>query len=670
MVETDAVASATQPSKKIYVGNIGFNVSVDAIENLFGFSTSPLKNLCTVQMLTNADGKNCQNYATISVPEHMFNDIITLNGTEFQGQHLEIRPALDLDDMTEFGAAQSEGPHVVPPSPPEQQSIGGSAECANYASVTGSDNSVNKEEINTRRYIELDTTFYNNPYSIPNVATMVHAVSRAFSFDESKKLIKLTGRDNGLYTIETKNPQLYEKIEILEYSGQNMARVSVKTERQVVDKTGKVTFKRNSGNFGNNRDDELLITLYRANTDDFEDVTDNIIYEEIVKMNIGKLKKGLTLQTYRRTDVPNGNKYFVLQNLSEGDKEKLPQSFDFLTKSGSRRMWLNWTGKKRKCQFCSNFHDGQCEIEEKIRQLEKERDAIKKECGGSLPTKTYSDSTLRHAAQNSLASDVDAMPGGAIGNILNAIKIDESNKDIKNIIIVAGQNEMNRAVETEEYIWMLKKTHERVVTLADNRTVAIIPPPHQKFLEPESIVKEEMFKETLDKINQHQNVTVWENPIAEYEEDGGRHPTQQQTQLLLQHINEKVGQTFDLPYFLNSATPDTMTTKKYYGRVTALYKYGCAGCENAENKVYNLCTTCKEALKNDPEVKEIMTEFVERVKQVQDKSSPQLSTMNQPCTNPVNPINPVPSENVSNNGVRERSPLKANNGDDVQTYGK
>ena len=347
-------------------------------------------------------------------------------------------------------------------------------------------------QVTSNKYVEIDTTFFCDCYSIPHISVVVDAVLNNFQHDTSKKLYPILGRDLGLFRIDTKNINLYAETDCLVHRGVKIAKVSIKTENTYINQDGKIVRERLREN------DDLLVTLYQANTERFEHITDDEIHEKIVAMGIGRLKRAIKPQTFKNTDVLNGNKFFVLAHVEKSDIDKIPHSFEFWgPEVGHTRIWLNFNGKKRKCSFCSQFHDtSTCPLEEKIRKLEEERDAVKSKFENHLPSKTYGDSTLRLSSQNALASDVDAMSGGSTGNILNAIEIDKTSENIQNIILVAGQNELNRRMEPDEFIWTLKTTRERITQLAEEKKVAILPPPPQHFLDSESQAKER-WKPTL-----------------------------------------------------------------------------------------------------------------------------------------------------------------------------
>ena len=497
----------------LYVGNIGTSTSAEVLLQTFGLNLTPsLKRTCNVDL--KIDGEN--NYALVTLPVEVSVNILKLNGVLLGGRKCVIR---EHDAASVVAAAA--GPAI--------------------------------NNSHRKIFVELDTTFYFNNYQIPTQAEIVHAVRSQFSFDDTKTLLKLYGRDKGLYRIETKHPERYGKIDDLEYGGKKIAKVSLKAEERY-ENNGRITTKRslvdengeNVRSSGNKK--EILITLYNANTYRFKNVTDEELHQRIINMNVGRIKRAIDIQKHFDSDLPNGNKFFVLTDLQEGDIEKIPQSFDYQTEEGLQRMWLNYAGKKRKCKFCSKFHDGECTLKMQIRAMEQERDKIYKELG-HFPSKTYTDSTMRYASQSALACDVDAMSGGTLGNIINTIEVDEENENIKNIVIVGGANDITRDVPTHEFLWTLSKTKQRMEILASTKkSVSILPPPHRSFVSTEEAVKQIYVTQALEDLAAIENITIWENPLQAYEEDDGQHPSPAQTEQLLKYIDAMMSQQHGPPY--------------------------------------------------------------------------------------------------------------------------
>ena len=128
------------------------------------------------------------------------------------------------------------------------------------------------------------------------------------------------------------------------------------------------------------------------------------------------------------------------------------------------------------------------------------------------------------------------MPGATVGNLLNAIGVDQSNATIPNVILVAGANERRSNLGLPEYLYSLQTIRERVILLTQKKNVAIVPPPQaeRELITPEEEVKLEKFKSHLDEMSAT-GALIWENPIKSYDEDMGLHPSPEQTAALIRY---------------------------------------------------------------------------------------------------------------------------------------
>ena len=538
----------------------------------------------------------------------------------------------------------TKNPAVSEPQPKPQPS--GDKPTNETASGETAAEIVEPAQVTTSNFLEIDGTLCNDCYSLPDTAKIVHAVSTQFSDDRTKRLI---ARGNGIWHLQSENIEIYKGIEFLEYGGQQVAKLSVKSEKTFVNAEGKIV--RSSTD---DRSDEILITLYQADTQWFSGIDEQAIYEKIVAMGIGHVKKGLTQQLLRSSDVPNGNLYFILKGIKEGDLDRIPPSFDFLTPYyGVQKMWLNFRGKKRKCFFCSDFHEvGVCPTKEKIRIMEAERDTFRIKNGNTFRVKIYGDSTIRQVSQTALACDVDAMSGGTTGNVLNAIDID-SNDGIEHIIIAAGQNELNPRHTREEFTWMQKCKNERLIALSQKKPITILTPPSQKFVDAEGQIRERMFRENLVQLcGKSKNITVLDNPLEAHDEDGGKHPSKEQAATVVEFLHQKLAER-EVQLILNSASRDLLSSDRYYRDVRSLYKFGCAACaDRLQNRWPLLCDRCSANALNDADV---------------TKSVQKIDRLVQELNNAINPPLPegkgrVPFKDPyalpgGSKGTRERSPI-------------
>lgn len=93
------VASPEVAKKRIYVGNLGSDVTTDDLIQLFGLGTTPyLRQSCCVELATCEKTGKSKNFAFINVPEHVHSELMKLNGIEFYGKMIVIEEAKSKPD--------------------------------------------------------------------------------------------------------------------------------------------------------------------------------------------------------------------------------------------------------------------------------------------------------------------------------------------------------------------------------------------------------------------------------------------------------------------------------------------------------------------------------------------------------------------------------------------
>jgi len=87
-------ADSEMPKIRIYVGNLGSNVTCEDLNQLFGLDTTDyLKKTCSVELATCEKTGKSKNFAFVNVPEHVHVELMKLNGIEFYGRQLVIEEA-------------------------------------------------------------------------------------------------------------------------------------------------------------------------------------------------------------------------------------------------------------------------------------------------------------------------------------------------------------------------------------------------------------------------------------------------------------------------------------------------------------------------------------------------------------------------------------------------
>ena len=619
-------------TKKFCITNLSTNTSVDEVLNFFGFDNPEERESCVVQLSAGSDPSS----AMVEVPEGMADKVKERDGAAFGDRTINIEDT-DQNQSDAVVASDATTLKTLAAVAAQQQETG----LGGFPTESGSSDANNDAQNDslTHAYVELDTSTYNNCYAVKSIDRMkiTQAVVAMFGDDETRHVSRPFRRGDTKWRIETRDIQRYEGKNTLTFNGNNLAGIQVKRETLTFDPTkgkmvpaNRVPGGPSYGGGPNDREDELLLTFDRANDFKFQNITNMDITKKVIEMGIGRIKRDAQLQPDR--DFPGQfteNKYCILEGLKPGDKQKIPQCFEFSDRYFGRLiMWINYKGKPRRCKFCGEFHGETCDREKLIRQLEKERDELKKQNNGHLPIHTYADSTARLMTQDSLTSDVDAMSGAAIGNLLNAMDINTDKENVKNIVIIGGQNSVHKNITDEHFLWAQHTTNERLTALAEQKKIAILQPPKMIHLIPETQAREERLREDLKRLDEeHENIHVIDHPCKD-DCDMPWHPDEQQTVDMLKCLDEKAKAIFETPYTLASITRATATTKNYYAKTNGLYKFGCAACNSSsKNQVYFLCDACKTACENSEWLKEQVVLFRNRIDEIAKEQSPDLGSM-------------------------------------------
>ena len=641
----------------IFVGNLDGATTVDDLYDLFGFSNPVLRQSCAIKLVSSENAPESEQHtAEVAIPNSFLSDALNKNGALIRGRPILIAVQPNSDHPSH---AKTTDVQPLPPQPELPQHHQPTTTTAHAPPVSGGPADLSREDpvdsvvvtvhspqaesqlqrppMNSgppqgRPFVELDTAAGFDCYNVKSLtsAKVVHTVERYFGEDDTKRLIKPSRRDRTVWVIETEKIHLYQGIDYLKDGDKIISSVVVRRPRvPPAHDHGVRGANRPRGRPPNEgRENEILITLANANTNRLLFVTDDDITREIVDKNFGSIIKKVQPQPAEpRSSVPGKNKFVVLD---VSDRSKIPPFFDFLNDAtGSiERMYLNYRDKPRWCRLCSETHSSDCPELMKIRQFEKERDE-KRSPEGNLPVKIYASSVGRLVNQKVMYADVDAMSGGALGNLINAVGVDEKNKDVKNLIVMGGGNDMNRTMPPNEFVTLLKGTREKIADISPERKVAFVPPPlPQTHFDSMDSAKEELFTEFLEDIGTAENVMVWKNPLDSYEEDFGTHPSADQTRVLVEFLDEMSTLHFGTPLLVPSATEDARCCKQKYGGVNPLYLFGCASCnERTRNKWRNLCDVCTKRANDDVCITEMAEKLISRSTEIFEREHPPMTNL-------------------------------------------
>ena len=402
-------------------------------------------------------------------------------------------------------------------------------------------------------YVSLQKHF--TPFNNPELPALLHTLRSRFPTDDQLTVIPMYGANVG-----------YFKILVTATPPDGGLTLPVMVEGQSVD-LPLITEQEFQNLRGNNKGarqwaDGTLVTMYNSTGGPLATVM-NKEFDNLLTQ-YGEVTRATQLQTHKGTDVLNGNRYCVLKHSEDiPDQISVPDPIHpgkFVTVS------LGYKGKEKYCVRCMKRHPGTCaELLEfyKARDLRREMD---------IANKILSDSTLRHADETGLNSNLVCMSGGRIGNVCHIIKDDQTMTNVKEVIVVAGQNDLLRADETlDDFKTIVNKSVDLLQQLAFKHKLTIVQP----LIPPGSsaLVKQKAYY--LDELcNQKSTDTalplVYVNNLPEIEMSG-IHPTIAGTAALIKWIDKRVKIITDGRY---------ITDAKMYRGGRSIYKYGCLLCPN------------------------------------------------------------------------------------------
>ena len=135
----------------------------------------------------------------------------------------------------------------------------------------------------------------------------------------------------------------------------------------------------------------------------------------------------------------NGNRYCVVD--TPDDMKTIPTSISLRHPVNGivYPITVDFYGKEVFCDRCSAFHTTRCpELVEFYAALDERKEMVKTQ---QIKSKVYGDSTLRHMDPLGLRSEVSAMSGGGLGQIIQASLDDPTNMHENNIIF-GGTNDI------------------------------------------------------------------------------------------------------------------------------------------------------------------------------------------------------------------------------------
>ena len=391
------------------------------------------------------------------------------------------------------------------------------------------------------------------PFNNPELPALLHTLRARFTNDDQLTVIPMHGANLGYFKIIVSKPP-----------PEGGLTLPVMVEGKSVD-LPLITENEFQNLRGNNKGarqwaEGTLVTMYNSSVGPLSTVM-NKDFDTLLAV-YGEVTRATQLQTHKGTDVLNGNRYCVLKHSDDlPDQISVPDPNHpgkFVTVS------LGYKGKEKFCVRCMKRHSGTCaELIDfyKARDLRKEQD---------IANRILSDSTLRHADETGLNSNLLCMSGGRIGNISHIIQDDQTMVAVKQVIVVAGQNDLLRDEETlEDFKTIVDKSVDLLQQLSFKHHLTVVQP----LIPPgcHALVKQKAAY--LDDLCNRKSTDtalplLYVNNLPQIEMSG-IHPTIDGTAQLLQWIDKRVKIITDGRF---------ITDAKMYRGGRSIYKYGCLLC--------------------------------------------------------------------------------------------
>ena len=459
-------------------------------------------------------------------------------------------------------------------------------------------------------YLDLRESF--NPYDLPPLETITGALRLVFELDAGLMVFPLPRENRGMFQITLTRP-ITNLRELPIVFAKTNAQSGEQVQTSLFLKSAEESPIKDKGKEG------LLVTIAQSAVGGAASIP-NDVFNEALKQ-YGDIIVPTKLQNYRNSSVLNGNRYAVLT-----PRVPIPVTITVINPLTKKEaiFYTRYRGQPWYCRTCMATHTAQCDYLKNFYALKDQRD--------QMQTKTLivSDSTLRRTQQVGLRADVECMPGGTIGQVAGALAHNPKTKDMSNIVIMAGLNDVknNPNLEENDYLKKVEFGVEKLKKVTQDYKEA-------KFLVVKKLPRmgksvELDFRtlalvQELDTLKERTNVEILDIPEEMVDVGLDDHPSEEGTQMILEQMSEKIEDLIlDHRY---------ITTKKIYSGVRPVYRYGCLRCFIRDGQFDGVGGYCDECL---PHVQERNPSL----KREQIKEN-------------LEEFNPTPGEMINEEGARE-----------------
>ena len=622
MSEEDTISHSS--SKRFTIANLHKTSTEEEIRSLFGLTSEDLRPVTSVEIShKKASGKN-KTTAVVTVPEHLFEDLVKLDKIVFEGRELKLTTLLDDGysgtspaKTPPSSSARDVARNKTPPPPPTKQSESTEAGATTVATEPGAATVATEPgaaTVATEPRVEMQVTTEGaetpqktkqfflqfstvaKPFGLPTQTEVGLAAQQHF-LQEGIKCIPIRKGAETAYKF-----QLREEVSAEGHS--------------LKFKDFAVALEAWQNKPHTQRREGTLLTFRRAGDGELENVPGAAFDAAIEHLKLSLIVQ-TKFQRIKDTRVLNGNRFCVID--TPKNLKIVPESIPVTDPSTKVTFQVNVTfkGQERYCSSCNEMHVGQCP------KIKARREAWSERGEQEIKTKMYGDSTLRSVDVLGLRSEVLSMPGGGLGQIVQAV-IDDPDNEYDKIVIFGGTNDKKHEnfPDIEHFAAnidssLLKLANHARQEASKEKTFFLI----QQYpvvegqtvgqTDPEPVIRELYLARRMGEIAT--NVANVESFPITYDADHTGHPSPKGTEQIIKELHKLEISPNPLIW-----KKDYITTERAYSSVESIYRYGCNGCDrygtSFPRDVHSnqlLCDVCFDGFPDEPN--ELIQDIAERV---------------------------------------------------------
>ena len=265
------------------------------------------------------------------------------------------------------------------------------------------------------------------PFELPTLPQLLQGLKAKFPNDPDMIVIHPRRSEQGFYKIvlQVDDDHLQLPLSI----GGKVYDFSLR-KLTAVEEEGRINY--------NPRAEGKLYTLYKCTSGALYNIS-NKVFDDAVSA-FGRLTRPCEHQRHKGSTVFNGNRFFCL--VASGDMPDKVEIIDPVHPDQKYYVTIGYKGKTYYCARCQEQHVGECPVKKSFYEEQKYR------ATQPITKMILADSTLRQAEATGLSADIFCMSGGRVGHIAHMLQDAPDMDAKKEVIIIAGSNDIHRESET------------------------------------------------------------------------------------------------------------------------------------------------------------------------------------------------------------------------------